>query len=213
MQIKTLSVGQFQANCYLIWDENTRNCLIIDPGDEADFITEEILRFALHPQAILLTHGHYDHCLGCLEIKLNFDLPIYLNSKDNFLYQNASKSATFWSATKALKQPPTLPYPKTIKLGDETIKIISTPGHTPGSCCFLVSPVKERNGKAERDLNILFTGDTLFADTIGATNHVYSNSLDLRKSLKTLAKLPPETEIYPGHGESSYLETALATIS
>jgi glyoxylase-like metal-dependent hydrolase (beta-lactamase superfamily II) len=197
MQIKTLSVGQLQANCYLLWNEETLNCFIIDPGDDADFITEEVLRLGLNPQAILLTHGHFDHCLGCLELKLNFNLPIYLHPKDNFLYQNAAKSADHWSATKALKQPPTLPFPKEIKLDEKIVKIISTPGHTPGSVCFYAKPY-------------LFTGDTLFADTVGATNHAYSSRADLQKSLKTLAKLPPETEIYPGHGESSNLATALS---
>ena len=94
MEIKAISVGQLQTNCYLVWDEYSQECFVIDPGDDADFITTEILNLKLKPQAILLTHGHYDHCLACLELKLNFDIPIYLDPKDNFLYQNASKSAS-----------------------------------------------------------------------------------------------------------------------
>jgi hydroxyacylglutathione hydrolase len=196
MQIKIISVGELQTNCYLVWNSDFQDCFIIDPGDDADFLTEEILRLGLQPKAILLTHGHYDHCLGCLELKLNFNPPIYLDQKDDFLYQNAAKSATYWSSSKALKQPTPLPLPKEITLGNSTFTVISTPGHTPGSVCFYAKPY-------------LFTGDTLFVDTVGATNHAYSSSKDLQKSLKTLGKLPPETEIYPGHGESSDLETAL----
>lgn len=188
MEIKCLPVGQLQANCYLLWDQNTRDCFIIDPGDEADFLTDEILRLQLKPQAILLTHGHYDHCLACLELKLNFNIPIYLDPKDNFLYQNASSSARHWSGTKSFKQPATAPYPKHLQLGTTTIEIIPTPGHTPGSVSLYSKP-------------FLFTGDTLFSDGVGATNHRYSSAKDLHHSLQTIKALPSGTEVYPGHGE------------
>lgn len=192
MEIKTLSVGELQTNCYLIYDQSSLDCFIIDPGEDADFITSQILELKLHPQAIILTHGHYDHCLGCLELKLNFNLPIYLNPKDSFLYQNANRSADHWSSTKALKQPPTQPLPATLNLGDETIKVISTPGHTPGSVSLYSAPH-------------LFTGDTLFSDGVGRTDFSYSSSSDLKKSLKTLSNYPPNTIIYPGHGDNFLL--------
>jgi glyoxylase-like metal-dependent hydrolase (beta-lactamase superfamily II) len=189
MEIKSLSVGQLQTNCYLLWDESSSECFIIDPGDDADFITTQILELKLKPMASLLTHGHYDHCLACLELKLNFNIPIYLNPKDNFLYQNANKSAEHWSSIKALKQPHTLPLPKELKLGETTIRVISTPGHTPGSVCFSFA-------------NILFTGDTLFADGVGRTDFSYSSTSDLKKSLAKIHSYPPETLIYPGHEDT-----------
>ena len=189
MEIKALSVGQLQTNCYLVWDESTYECFIIDPGDDADFITEEILRLQLTPQAILLTHGHYDHVLACLEIKLNFNVPIYLDPKDNFLYQNASRSANHWSSTKALKQPPTQSFPKEIKLGEKTIEVISIPGHTPGSVCFYSAPH-------------LFVGDTVFENGVGRTDFSYSSASDLRKSLAKIRSFPEETLIYPGHEDT-----------
>jgi len=186
MEIKTLSVGQLQANCYLIWDKLSSECFIIDPGDDADFISSQVLELKLKPKAILLTHGHYDHCLACLELKLNFPVPIYLNPKDNFLYQNATKSASRWSTTQALKQPPTLPFPKELKLGDDSIKVIPIPGHTPGSVCFYSSPH-------------LFVGDTIFENGVGRTDFSYSSSIDLKKSIKHIYTFPDETLIYPGH--------------
>ncbi|HSV94696.1 MAG TPA: MBL fold metallo-hydrolase [Spirochaetia bacterium] len=199
MLIKSLSVGELQTNCYLVWDENTLDCLIIDPGDDADFITTEILQLKLKPLGILLTHGHYDHCLACLELKLNFNIPIHLNPKDNFLYQNASKSASFWSPSlrggiptrqsPTFTQPPTIPYQKEIILGDKTIQVISTPGHTPGSVCFYSAPH-------------LFVGDTIFAEGVGRTDFSYSSSSDLKKSLAKIYTYPRETLIYPGHEES-----------
>lgn len=186
MEIKTLSVGQLQANCYLVWDRDTNDCLIIDPGDDADYITTEIINLKLKPKAILLTHGHYDHVLACLELKLNFNLPIFLNPKDNFLYQKADRSAGHWSKNKALKQPLTKPLPEKIKLGKELIKVIKTPGHTPGSVCFYCSPH-------------LFVGDTIFENGVGRTDFSYASSSDLKKSINSIFKLPDETLIYPGH--------------
>lgn len=189
MEIKTIKVGELQTNCYLVWDEATGDCFIIDPGDEADFITTEIISKQLKPKAILLTHGHFDHCLACLELKLNFDIPIYLNPKDNFLYQTADKSAGHWTATKALKQPPTSPFPDELLLGDKIIKVIPSSGHTPGSVCFYSAPH-------------LFTGDTIFEEGVGRTDFSYSSSEDLQKSISKILSFPDETLIYSGHGNS-----------
>lgn len=188
MEARKISVGDLQTNCYLIWNESN-DCYIIDPGDDADFISTEIIRLKLNPLAILLTHGHYDHCLACLELKLNFNIPIYLNAKDSFLYKNAVRSSDYWSATKALKQPPTSPFPKKITLGKETIQVILTPGHTPGSVCFYNAPH-------------LIVGDTIFEDGIGRTDFSYSSPKDLNKSLAKILSYPKETLIYPGHGNS-----------
>ncbi len=220
MKIVTLTVGQMGTNCYLVYDEDTSRCIIIDPGEDADFITTTILENKLSPQAILLTHGHYDHCLAVLDLKLNFDLPIYLHEKDLFLYKNAQKSAHFWFPVSPVKgrspasggerglnlQLPPIDHfladQEIISFGQSFLQVIHTPGHTPGSVCF-ISPVKGRNGTAERDLNLsLFTGDTLFADGVGRTDLSYSSSEDLQKSLQILHELPDATLIYPGHGET-----------
>jgi hydroxyacylglutathione hydrolase len=197
MEIKCLHVGQLQTNCYLIWN-NSSDCLIIDPGDDADFITTTIIDLKLKPQAILLTHGHYDHCLACLELKLNFNIPIYLDPKDNFLYQNASKSAAHWSSAKALKQPSSSPLPKEIKLGEETLKVISAPGHTPGSVCFYSAPH-------------LFVGDTLFEEGVGRTDFSYSSPSDLKKSVAKILTFPEETLIYSGQENSPFFLSSLTS--
>jgi len=196
MEIKTISVGQMQTNCYLLWDAKSQECLIVDPGEEADYISTEILNLKLKPKAIVLTHGHYDHVLACLELKLNFNIPIYLNQKDNFLYQNAAKSANHWSNTQALKLPPTLPLPDKIKLGQETIKVINTPGHTPGSVSFYCSPH-------------LFVGDTIFEDGVGRTDFSYSSAQDLKKSIAKILSFPKNTLIYSGHENSPFFSSLL----
>lgn len=181
-----------RENCYLFFDPQTRDCAIIDPGDEGDFITEEILRLQLKPVCIILTHGHFDHCLACLELKLNFNLPIYLNPQDVFLYQNAAKSAARFSSAPPLKLPPSQSLPNSLKIGSAMLTVIHTPGHTPGSVCLYSKPH-------------LFSGDTLFADSVGAVDHAYSSAKDLQKSLKTIRKLPSGTECFSGHGESFLL--------
>jgi hydroxyacylglutathione hydrolase len=191
MKIISVTVGQMGTNCYLACDEESSKCLIIDPGEEADFITTTILENRLSPQAIILTHGHYDHCLASLELKLNFNIPIYLHQKDLFLYEKAHQSAKHFSSLnspKLLKVDKFLSDKDFIAFGDSTLQVIHTPGHTPGSICLYSAPN-------------LFTGDTLFADGVGRTDLSYSSSKDLQRSLQSLSRLPKETFIYPGHGD------------
>ena len=153
MEIITLTVGDLATNCYLVTDEDTGETLIIDPGDEGDFISTTLLEKKLIPQAIILTHGHYDHCLACLELKLNFNIPIYLHQADLFLYQKAHLSAPFWSNKTPhrvipglTRNPGLLTLPpidhfltdnQTITFGNSLLQVLHTTGHTPGSCSFL----------------------------------------------------------------------------
>lgn len=215
MEIYCLTVGSMGTNCYLAVDTETLKTFIIDPGDEADFISNQILEKHLDPVGILLTHGHFDHCLAVLELKLNFNLPIYLHPDDLFLYEKADKSATYWSTqhviarSKATKQPPPLKLPKIdffikdkdiLTFGSSRLTTIHTPGHTPGSCCFSTQSVNFQPS--------LFSGDTLFADGVGRTDLSYSSKSDLKKSLHKISKLSPDTIIYPGHGESITISIA-----
>ena len=189
MKITPLTVGQMSTNCYLASDEGTGQSLIIDPGDEGDFIGTTLLENKLIPVGIVLTHGHFDHCLAVLELKLSFNIPIYLHQKDLFLYQKAQLSAKHWSAISSPKLPPIdkfLSEGEIIPFGESSLKVIHTPGHTPGSIC-LYSALT------------LFTGDTLFSEGVGRTDLSYSSYGDLQKSLNKLFALPSNTLIYPGH--------------
>lgn len=196
MKVIKFSLGELQANCYFIILDN--NCLIIDPADDGAFILEEVQRRNLKLKAILSTHGHFDHIMAAGEIQLSIKIPLYIFKKDQFLIDRLNQTAKHF-----LGYDPNTIVPKNIKYLDEgnlkianyEFKIIHTPGHTPGSCCYYFKEEK-----------ILFTGDTLFKEGIGRTDLSYSSSKDLDKSLRKLFDFPDETIIYPGHGEETILE-------
>lgn len=202
MNLQTFILGNLQTNCYLL--DNGQEALIIDPADDGDFLNEELSRQNLSLKAVLLTHGHFDHCLGLLSLATAWPkLPIMLHSADNFLITQAQNSARHWMDREIDPVPKAnqaLSDGQIIKLGKETLKVIHTPGHTPGGIALL-------SEKQDNDETYLFTGDTLFADGVGRTDFAYSNHQDLLKSLSKLKKLKKDgvySLALPGHGRSFY---------
>jgi glyoxylase-like metal-dependent hydrolase (beta-lactamase superfamily II) len=200
MNVIALPLGDLQTNCYLVWCEKTNQAVIIDPADNGDFITDTVLQRQLEPVAILLTHGHFDHVLGLLEVSLNFPVPVLMHPADVFLIKEAQKSAHHW--LRRVVDP--VPTPATffqgnqvIPFGTESLAVLETPGHTPGSVCLY-------NQEA------IFSGDTLFAAGVGRTDFRYSNSQQLYQSLQIMADTLPNVPIFPGHGEAARLAEALA---
>ncbi len=199
LEIITLIVGQMQENCYLVYDSKSLEVMIIDPGDDADYIERIIADNKLKPTEIIATHGHFDHIMAVTELKLAYGIPFAIHKNDEFLVKNMQSSAKHFLGI--ITDPPPaidefLDTKSLIKIGDYQLEIIETPGHTPGSCCFY--------SKAE---NILFAGDLLFADGgVGRSDFSYSNGEELQISLKKIFKLSPETIIYSGHGRSSTLK-------
>ncbi len=204
MKVLKFSLGQLQANCYFLIKDN--QCLIIDPADEASFILEELQRRKLNLVGILATHGHFDHIMAVGEIQKSFQIPFYIDKKDLFLVSRLKESAEYFlgyspaimpilkiknlSIKNSLKIPTSRQAGKNFKF-----KIISTPGHTPGSCCFYFEKEK-----------IIFTGDTLFHGSIGRHDFSYSNKDLLKKSLNYLLRLPEDIKVYPGHGEETTIK-------
>lgn len=199
IEVVTLPVGQLQTNCYLVTDRKTRQTLIIDPGDDADYI-ERILKDTLCiPVGVVATHGHFDHILAVTELKLAYNIPFQISKDDEFLVKYMQSSAMYFLRI-AVDPPPiidnTILNKGKIKIGDSALEIIATPGHTPGSICLYSKQDK-----------ILFTGDLLFADGgVGRTDFSYSSTLDLTKSLHKIFTLPHDIVIYPGHGNFSTLK-------
>ncbi len=210
-ELHLYSVGPMPTNCYFLTEKNSRHTLIVDPGDEGDFLSETVLQLQLAPQALFFTHGHCDHVCGALPLFLNFatrqqSLPVWLDSKDIFLYQRAQKTALHFGATTC---DPILPLsqiqaPSQASITDlfssSSCQILATPGHTPGS---LVLYFPEDR--------IAFVGDLIFADgSRGRTDFSYGNAKKLSYSLSLLKKtLHPDTLICPGHGEPFTLANVL----
>jgi hydroxyacylglutathione hydrolase len=185
-----LPVGQMRTNCYLVYDAKTRECLIIDPGDDADYIVSKISELGLFPQKIVATHGHFDHIMAVNELKLAYKIPFLLNKKDEVLLKWMRKSAVHF-----IKVDPGPPPIVDQFIEDEEIigwglRVIETPGHTPGGICLY--SIKEK---------VLFSGDTLFAEGhVGRSDFAYCNKEDLKRSVKKILGLPKEVKIFPGHG-------------
>lgn len=198
LEVVSLIVGQMQENCYLVFDNKSLETLIIDPGDDADYVERIIGDKKLIPVQIIATHGHFDHIMAVTELKLAYNIPFCIHQDDEFLVKNMKSSAKHFLGIET-DPPPIIDEflnPKSkIKIGDNYLKTIESPGHTPGSCCLY-----------SKEENILFTGDLLFArGGVGRTDFSYSDTGKLKKSLKKIFKLPPETQILPGHGRSSTL--------
>ncbi|HUW22080.1 MAG TPA: MBL fold metallo-hydrolase [Candidatus Bathyarchaeia archaeon] len=194
LKFKKLVVGQLATNCYLLWGEK-KETLIIDPGDASDFISETILANELKPKIVVATHGHFDHVLAGFALQHTFKIPVAASRKDNFILQYMAKSAQYWLN---LKNEPVDPPPEIGRLlvaGDQipagkyVFRILETPGHTPGSLC-LYCPQG----------NLVLTGDTLFSGGWGRTDLPGGDEKQLKKSLKLLLGLPPQTQVLPGHG-------------
>lgn len=196
MKVEKLVVGQLRTNCFLVYDEKSSEGVIIDPGDDADFITRKISDLGINPQFILATHGHFDHVLAANELRLNFNIPFLIHQKDLFLLKRAGKTARFFSGEgEGIYLPPDffLEEGQKIKIGKEELTVLETPGHTPGGVSFYA-------------LGMLFSGDLIFAEGVGRTDFSYSSAVDLEKSIKKVLFLPPQTVIYAGHGEEFLLK-------
>ncbi|MGB9678265.1 MAG: MBL fold metallo-hydrolase [Candidatus Ratteibacteria bacterium] len=192
MKIKRVIMTDFYTNTYIFGCEKKNVCAIIDPGGDVDKIKKEIEKENLKPIFIINTHGHFDHICG----NNFFNLPVYIHKEDIEFLKNPDKNLSslfsfpYFCNNEILE----LKEGDEIKIGEIKLEVIHTPGHTPGSICLKFG-------------NILFTGDTLFAEGIGRTDFPESDEEKLIKSIKEkLLLLPENTEIYPGHGENSNIK-------
>jgi len=196
--IRVFSVGFLNTNCYMLIGEVSNSCLILDPGGSAETISSEIIRQNLQPQAILATHGHYDHILGAHELQLAFEIPFYVHEADAFLVKGMRERAQHWMQTEVIEQPPQidgfLTDGQQVQLGEQIWQVLASPGHTPGGICLF-----------NQEEKVVFTGDTLFADAVGRTDLSYSSKKDLKKSLAKIKEKFAGYHAYPGHGEDFYI--------
>lgn len=192
MTLKTLVVGPFQVNCYLYWDEASKDAVIIDPGAEPSRIITAISDAGIVPRAILLTHGHGDHIAAVADIKEHYEIPLYIGRGEEGLLANpsANVSALF---NEPIIAPPAdflLDDEQPIEIGGVTLRVLKTPGHSPGGVCYL-----------DETRGILFCGDTLFFGSVGRTDFPGCSHETLINSInEKIMKLPDKIKCYPGHG-------------
>lgn len=198
MQIETFVLGDLQTNCYLLSADTQPRAIIIDPADDGDFLNDELLRRQLTLEAVVLTHGHFDHCLGLLSLQAAWQMPIWLHNADQFLLKQAAASAKHWLGRSVDPVPANthdLATQSKLNWLGGTWQIIPTPGHTPGSVCLL-----------HEESKTLFSGDTIFADGgVGRTDFSYSNGKKMGASLRLLRQLAHTNhyrQVYAGHGDS-----------
>jgi len=201
MFLKNLQVGMLSSNCYILGDEKNKKAVIIDPGGDAEDILGIVKKEGFTVELILLTHGHMDHIAGLEEVRTatgakvavhEDDAPMLLSSAQN-LSEYMGPGFSFAPAEIELKDA------EKLSVGDLILEIIHTPGHTPGSISIKVD-------------NIIFTGDTLFAGSIGRSDFPGSSFEQLMASIKTkLLIQDDDAVIYPGHGIRSTIKQEKAT--
>lgn len=207
MQIHTIQVGSFEVNCSFV--ENEGKALIIDPGQEPDRIVSILERKGWKPDAILLTHGHFDHINGVPGLLKRFpDLPVFISDEDAAMTSHPMNAMPPEYTPVEIGKSSS---PEDEKLREWGVQVIQTPGHTPGGVCyFLPHFPSTRLTPDSRPTPILFSGDTLFAGSIGRTDFPGGDMATLMRSLDSLRGLPEDTVIIPGHGMKTTIGRELA---
>ena len=185
LQIKTMPLGSYQTNCYLVSLPEQKKCILIDPGYEPEYVLEQVRRAGKTVEAILLTHGHFDHVGGVKKIAVEENCRVFICKEDLALNPSITDGAIFYTDLYAEGD--------SLLLAGMELQVLQTPGHTPGSVCLVCE-------------DVIFTGDTLFAGTCGRTDFPGGDYGQMMQSLKRLANLPGDYRVLPGHAEESTMD-------
>ena len=194
MLIRTYAVGPLETNCYVLADETTQQAVIVDPGGSGDQILEDIKKNKFKIVAILLTHGHFDHIGAVEQIKNELNVFVYAHKDEKSILENPEQNLSRSFSGKSIGTIADIYFSDVFEFSfgkNITLKVIHTPGHTPGGVCYYYN--KE---------SILISGDTLFYRSIGRTDFPYGSYTSLIDSINNkLFVLPEETKVFPGHGD------------
>ena len=188
MIIKKMMAGVYAANCYILFDEATREAVVLDPGGDADDICKELNNLGAELRYIILTHGHFDHTTGVDALKAETGAPVAMSKEDNDMILN---NTMYYGPLTSGGADVLLNHGEILSFGKVKIEVIATPGHTPGGISLLID-------------ESLFTGDTLFKGSVGRSDLAGGNHNVLIESIKNkLMVLSDNIEVHPGHGPST----------
>lgn len=183
LKIHTMTLGLYQTNTYIIHDADSKTCCVIDPGYQADAILDKLEEAGLELEAILLTHGHFDHVGAVRDLVAETGCRVFTHTADLTLPPMFTAGKLYYTDTYAEGSE--------LRLAGLSIHVLHTPGHTPGSVCLLAE-------------SSLFSGDTLFAGSCGRTD-IGGDWATILSSLNRLKKMEADFTVFPGHGESTTL--------
>ena len=195
MRIQNLVLGMVATNCYFLLNADTKEMILVDPADEAEAIEEKVNAMGGRPVAVLLTHGHFDHILGLDTLLKLWQVPVYVEEEDQeILMDTQLNQSAIYTAGYTFSGARSVRDGEVLSLAGYDFQVFHTPGHTRGGCCYYVASE-----------HVLFSGDTLFQNSVGRTDFVNSSTSDLIRSIREkLLPLPDDTVVYPGHmGETT----------
>lgn len=195
MKIEKFVTGIISTNCYLVINEETKQTVVIDPAACPSYLMGHMKSEGLQVEAILLTHGHFDHIMGIDDLRREFPVPVYVHEGDReTLLDPALNLSSSYTNGYTFDGADYIRDGQRLELAGFSFQVIQTPGHTPGGVCYYL----ESEG-------VLFSGDTLFQNSVGRTDFPNSSMSDLIRSLREkVMKLPDDVKVYPGHmGETT----------
>lgn len=197
MRIKKFVIGMIGTNCYVVSNEETKKCFLIDPAVCDPGMMAYIKEEGLELQAILLTHGHFDHIMGIDGVRVEFPVPVYASEKEKDVLQDAGLNlSTAYGGGYTFSKATYVQDGQILEIAGVKIQVIETPGHTAGGCCYYIA-----------EEAVLFSGDSLFRASVGRTDFPTGSSSQLVRSVREkLLVLPEDTMVYPGHMEESTIE-------
>lgn len=184
LNIHTMALGAYQTNCYIVWGADSDACVVIDPGYEPDRVLSQVKHLGKTLEAILLTHGHFDHVGGVRQLAADTDCRVYLCDQELSMPPQLTAGALYYTHTYGEGD--------VLKLAGVDFSVIHTPGHTPGSVCLLAE-------------DVMFSGDTLFADSCGRTDLPGGDWAQILQSLGRLRRMQTDYSVRPGHGPATTL--------
>lgn len=192
-RIQTYVLGGVSTNCYLVFHDSTKEAVVVDPADNGAYVLNKCRELGVSPKAVLLTHGHFDHILAVKDICRAFPCKVYAGREEDRLLQDAflNLSGTMGTEQTVIEADELVKDGDVLSLAGFSWKVLETPGHTAGSVCYYVESE-----------DVVFSGDTLFADSLGRTDLPTGDVKAIVRSIREkLFTLPEDTMVYPGHGE------------